>query len=536
MGSDEPPFKVGLTRRCFGGKLRYGRCFLAVAPASAMPSTPLPGPDPSPPTPSATGVFRSRPQGAPEDADFAADFADLAARFASQSGGGLSPELSAELALEIVLNEVVEQACLATGATGSAIALQRDGEMVCRASSGATAPELGTRLDSASGLSGECIRTHRTQVCDDAMIDPRADLQASQRLGVRSVMIMPLLRQDELIGVFELFSSLPNAFGERDERTLEALAKRILASLDLSRNREQATELYPVDVAVDPPIASYAPENTSKLVSSASFLPTETSESHSAFEESTEYDESISDGMEDSSRSGFDFVTAFLGTAVVACAILLGVLLGRHFGFQKAPSHARRVPAAENVGSPSAVSSAGVPGTAKELTPAAASSPAPAGASNDAIPAGSLRVYDKGREIFHQESASREGADERDAAGETDAGTAAKQKNEMKPASSLEPIANGGPAQSANEIRILHRVEPEYPESARALQLQGSVVLDVRVAPDGSVQEMKLVEGQPLLVQAAKNAVQQWKFEPRTASGRTAATQTRVTLNFNLPQ
>jgi outer membrane biosynthesis protein TonB len=47
---------------------------------------------------------------------------------------------------------------------------------------------------------------------------------------------------------------------------------------------------------------------------------------------------------------------------------------------------------------------------------------------------------------------------------------------------------------------------------------------------------MKLVEGQPLLVQAAKNAVQQWKFEPRTASGRTAATQTRVTLNFNLPQ
>ena len=158
----------------------------------------------------------------------------------TQGGGGLPPEFSAELALEIVLNEIVEKACLSTGATGSAIVMRRDGEMVCRASSGSTAPDLGSRLDEESGLSGECIRTRKTQRCDDALDDPRVDREASLRLGVRSVMIMPLLRGDELVGVFELFSSQPNAFGEAAEHTLQALGTRTLSSLERSTQPLQA--------------------------------------------------------------------------------------------------------------------------------------------------------------------------------------------------------------------------------------------------------------------------------------------------------
>src|SRR4030081_4122885 len=68
---------------------------------------------------------------------------ELAASFATKNGGALSPELSADLALEIVLNEIADQACLATGATGAAIMLRVKSEMVCRASSGNTAPPLG---------------------------------------------------------------------------------------------------------------------------------------------------------------------------------------------------------------------------------------------------------------------------------------------------------------------------------------------------------------------------------------------------------
>jgi hypothetical protein len=70
------------------------------------------------------------------------DLGELAAKFAAHGGGRVSPELSADLALEIVLNEIVEQACLATGATGAAIVLERGGEWVCRASAGGNAPQL----------------------------------------------------------------------------------------------------------------------------------------------------------------------------------------------------------------------------------------------------------------------------------------------------------------------------------------------------------------------------------------------------------
>src|SRR5579862_5544669 len=102
-----------------------------------MAQPPTSDPGPSQADVSAAGVLRERAQ----NVHFEADLAQLAAVF-SAHGGGVSPELSADLALEIVLNEIAVQACLSTGATGAAIALLRDGEMVCRASDGVTAPGL----------------------------------------------------------------------------------------------------------------------------------------------------------------------------------------------------------------------------------------------------------------------------------------------------------------------------------------------------------------------------------------------------------
>src|ERR1700722_20468470 len=83
------------------------------------------------------------------------DVAELARTLAAHGGGAES----FDLALDLVLNEVVEQARLATGATGAAVALARDGEMVCRATTGEHAPELGVRVETASGLSGDCLRS-----------------------------------------------------------------------------------------------------------------------------------------------------------------------------------------------------------------------------------------------------------------------------------------------------------------------------------------------------------------------------------------
>ena len=113
----------------------------------------------------------------------------VVARTLAAYGGGTG---SFDLALDLVLNEVVEQARLLTGATGAAIALMRDGEMVCRATSGKDAPELGVRLETTSGLSGACLQSGQIQQCSDTETDARVNAEACRLLGLRSIVVLPL--------------------------------------------------------------------------------------------------------------------------------------------------------------------------------------------------------------------------------------------------------------------------------------------------------------------------------------------------------
>ena len=77
--------------------------------------------------------------------------------------------------LDVVLGAIAEAAQALTLASGTALALQRDQEVVCLGRSGETAPELGARLSIDSGISGECLRTGRTLRCEDTQKDYRAD-------------------------------------------------------------------------------------------------------------------------------------------------------------------------------------------------------------------------------------------------------------------------------------------------------------------------------------------------------------------------
>ncbi|HZZ16018.1 MAG TPA: GAF domain-containing protein, partial [Candidatus Sulfotelmatobacter sp.] len=175
------------------------------------------------------------------------DLVELAEKFTVHGGGRVSAQVSTDLALDLVLNQIAEQTCLATPARGAAIVLARDGEWVCRASAGGNSPILGARLDAEAGLSGECIKTRQIQRCDDAQSDPRADIEACRSLGIRSVLILPLLQDDQLVGVFEAFSSQPAAFGKRDENTLEVLSQRVLISL------KQTSQTLPLCTEASPP-------------------------------------------------------------------------------------------------------------------------------------------------------------------------------------------------------------------------------------------------------------------------------------------
>ncbi|MFZ0955436.1 MAG: energy transducer TonB [Candidatus Sulfotelmatobacter sp.] len=74
-------------------------------------------------------------------------------------------------------------------------------------------------------------------------------------------------------------------------------------------------------------------------------------------------------------------------------------------------------------------------------------------------------------------------------------------------------------AQPHPERRVIAKVAPAYPELARRMHLQGAVKLEVGVKADGAVKSTRVLGGNPVLVQAAADAVSKWKFE--VAQGET---------------
>jgi putative methionine-R-sulfoxide reductase with GAF domain len=154
-------------------------------------------------------------------------------RFPAEDGGKSLAEM-AERDLTATLQLLAERAQYITGATGAAIALRDHEEMVCRASAGSSAPEVGAQLQVNSGLSGESVRTRQTLRCDDAATDTRVNRESCEALGIRSVVVMPLLRGDEVIGVFELFSDQANVFETRDLAALERMGAMVHTALEHS--------------------------------------------------------------------------------------------------------------------------------------------------------------------------------------------------------------------------------------------------------------------------------------------------------------
>lgn len=407
----------------------------------------------------------------------------LAAKLADHMEGASS----ADLALDLVLNEIVQQARLATTATGAAIALVRDGEMVCRASGGTGAPDLGTRLNTHLGLSGACLRTKQVQRCDNTETDPRVDGAAMLEFEVRSILIVPILSGEEVMGIFEILSPRPKAFGDRDTLTLEALSRRIVRNLErvASPPEPVAPVIAAASVTVIPKEVVLAPE--ANLVSATVPLAKPVSVYR-------------------------DYWTTVLTAVVIALALLLGWMVG-YSGWQRAiasrASADLRPPVSD--GSPPPARSSAVPESPGKVKPA--SNLAHTKAGNDAPATGGLVVTQNGKVIFELPS-DQTAASTIKAAGGADSG------NTM----TLAP--------EVADTYVLRRVEPEYPEAAKQSQALGPVILEIRVAKDGTVKQANLISGDALLLPAAVAAVRQWKYQPYAPDGNPQEFLTRVTVNF----
>ena len=426
------------------------------------------------------------------------------------NGGG---DLSSDLALDILLNAIVDQARLATGASGAAIALVKDGEMVCRATAGPTAPDLGVRLDTSAGLSGACVATGLVQLCGDTQVDPRVDPLASRQLGVRSILVFPLLESGEVLGVFEIFSPRPQAFGERDIHTLEALARRIL-----NDRKRAAGHIAVADPVRDEPVAAHFeyPEQRPS--------PPFAEESHSTdFPAGADFVESQPTRPVMRPPQRIDPLTAVLASLVIAAGVGLGLLIGWRSGAMSGLTGARKI-------SPPTSTATQRP-TKPQNPPASINPPAapiesavarntqahdePALPVRSSKPStGGLVVFENGKEVFRMLPANAEHRLD----------TRGQNTQDPNKVATLD-------ANDAN-ARLIFRVEPEYPAGA-IVASQEPIVLDATIGTDGVVENVKPVSGDGALSNAAMAAVRQWHYQPLVVNGRNTSFQTR--LSFTAP-
>ena len=95
------------------------------------------------------------------------------------------------------------------------------------------------------------------------------------------------------------------------------------------------------------------------------------------------------------------------------------------------------------------------------------------------------------------------------------------------------PQRIGGNVAAANLIR---KVQPVYPPLAKSARVQGTVEFTATISKDGNIENLTLVRGHPLLVNAAKEAVLQWKYKPTLLNGQPVEVITQIDVNFTLSQ
>ena len=459
---------------------------------------------------------------------------------------------SGDLALDLVLNDLVVRAAEATHADAAALALVRGDDIVCRAATGKLAPDLGIPLDTRGGLSGACLKTHEPQISVDTEFDPRVNPDTSRRLGIRSILIVPVFEANgdnngsdngaQFTGVLEVFSTSPGTFAHAEQKLLEGFAE------ECARIRQDVFELTP-----HKPVAS--PGALSEIA-----LPRITlsePESTDPFERDIILPGFIPAVVPIPRRPSYDFWTLLLGTLAILSIVAVSFLIGYRIGWLRpAASHVQseQSPVDTVPAEPAAASARTETRSArtKSATKAASARPAksiPPEASSD-----DLVVYDEsGKVIFRL----KPGADKPDRAKATPGKKIPQhdlidadetKRNPIVQASATTRLAptkqSSSPLASSQSIwldpreaasRLLSHIEPEYPPDALADRRSGDVVLEVYVAEDGSVSGTRTISGDPLLAAAAAAAVRNWRYQPFVQGDHPVRFQTEVTLSFTLP-
>jgi TonB family protein len=465
--------------------------------------------------------------------------------------------------LDSTLGIITDVARQLTAASGAALVMWKEGVMVCRARTGDIAPLLGAPLNAKAGISGECLRTGKVQHCSDTENDPLVDLEVCRSLGLRSIAVVPIRGWRGINGILEVFSAKPAAFTERHIALLQQLA----TFADRARTSQ--------------------PESAS---AAASKLPSEIEKPPSSVPLASIRVADVAQALRGTRSRPVVLGAIGLGaTALLALAIWLGWRSLERGG----QAHATPPSSPANVSTATPVAAVTHPldrlpdndpvwkaNPGGELINPSTVSPSTSSPSksNDKHFAGSPVKLASNLDVLVGNKTQTDRTGGRSvAAGDVAANVVIKHENPVsgtesnagapnshtnlpsdatassEPLSISESVAGQSPlngvltaktslpelsipvSQGVSGGQLVHRVAPVYPVQARLQRLEGRVVLAAVIMEDGTLRDVRVIEGEPLLAQSAVDAVQHWRYKPFELDGKPVKNLIRINVDFKLP-
>ncbi|HEY1657933.1 MAG TPA: energy transducer TonB [Candidatus Sulfotelmatobacter sp.] len=105
-----------------------------------------------------------------------------------------------------------------------------------------------------------------------------------------------------------------------------------------------------------------------------------------------------------------------------------------------------------------------------------------------------------------------------------------------------QPLPSAPPKPAPSHLRLSHidegnlirKVQPIYPALARSARIQGVVLLQAMISKEGTIENLRVLSGHPMLTAAAIDAVRQWRYRPYVLNGAPVEVETQITVNFSL--
>ena len=474
----------------------------------------------------------------------------------------LRTQLASEnLGTEAALKRIVEGMARHTRATGAAIAWREGDEVGCLASTG-NAPEIGVRLNLDAGLSGECYRTGNIVSLADSEHDPRVAAEVCRQLDFRSVLIVPVVSaEDAIVGIAEVFSSTPGNFEGGDVLLLSSIAeligdlydkKQSLVSAGVgSKAGDSAPEQIKVpdagksvvEQALPVPQVETAPVpfvpagfDLADQDRRQEFIITGAEQATSGEIEHT-FGQERSDDQNDASLS-WKSRRVLLGTLLLAGSVVVGSYL-----------HWRSIhsPVLQNTTALQPV----VPTiSAPELQ--SMEPPLPQTAVSE--PSAELQkiALIRNRSVIKKAVAQDDSVESNFTMGLS----GQRHSSELPPdvpsltasdhpafrvdttlflpskAPQVKLLNASLPASQVTAGRLIHRVNPVFPQFAKAAGLRGSVVIAATIGKDGRLKNMKLISGNGALAIEAFRAARQWVYAPYRLNGQPVEVDARIVMDF----